>query len=866
MQLHRLSLRNVRGITDVSVDFSENITIISGPNEVGKSTLIEAFDELISTKSRSGKRTIRDMQPVGKDVGPRVEAVFTVGDHKVRYVKQWLKDEETVLEFLDGSEKTVTGDAAHDRAAELWEDMDETLWEASRILQGVAISNAALDESRSLRAALDSQAGRSAEVSDDEGDTIVDRVRDEVNKYYTETRKSLNKDTREVLTRKENAARDLAEATSDLEALDALMDEADQAKARAAEALADLTRAKAEVARLSEETETAQEAAEAVDEARRALAEATRDREDAQRRSTERAELSSALAEIRSELEAAEAELDAAASEREAAENKHAEAEAASTAAEEAADEAAAALEGARRRERRTMRARELAELGEKLELADRLDEQIAQLRAEKASVSAAQAKKIDKLATDLAVEEKVAGRAPSVELTGLASAEIIIDGDSLALAEGETDRRQLADPLDIEVPGKLRITVDPGTRSSENKEIAGLRRKLDKALKAVGAASVDEALEMRAAEEERERKLKEKEAERGRIFSSAKDADETSCRERLLVLRAEASEADDAEKPEPMSIEELEELAEQTAKELSTARAALTRQGKKLEEAKRAHAVVETRLESKRREVEKAEAKLAKAREAASDEQLETELTAATAAAETATERLAAAEEAFEEVGGTGAIDALESARINCEGLADIHATHDKKFTQCEAQLEALKKDEIQRRYDQALIDFEVAERTWTSLDRRASAAKLLEDVLLEKQASARARYVAPLREKINELGRRAMRNETFEVDIDDSLTIAARELDGVKVRFDQLSTGAQEQLAILTRIAVGSLVGSDGGVPIMLDDTLGHSDPERLRLVTEVLGQQTDCQIIILTATDRRFAMIPNATRVSL
>lgn len=866
MQLHRLTLTNVRSISDVSVEFGENITIISGPNEVGKSTLIEAFDELISTKSRSAKRTIRDMQPVGKDVGPRVEAVFTIGGRKVRYVKQWLKDEETVLEFLDRSEDTVTGDAAHDRATALWADMDETLWEASRILQGVAISNAALDESRALRAALDSQAGRAANLNDDEGDTIVDRVRDEVAKYYTPSRKSFTKDTTEVANRKEEAARDLAEAQSELRALEDLMDEADRAKERAASALADLTRAKAEVARLSEETETAQEAAEAVEEARRGLADATRDREEAQRRQTERTELVSALAEIQAELDNTETELTAAQEARDAAKMKNDEADTASTAAEDAAEAATAALEAARRRERRTMRARELAELGDRIALADRLDEEIAQLRAVEQAVSAAQAKKIEKLATELAVEEKVAGRAPSIALTGLATGDILIDGESRTLSEGHTDERQLTDPLDIEVPGRLRITVDPGTRSSENKEITALRRKLDKALKTVNAASVDEALELRAADEERERKLAEKESERSRVFSSAKDADETSCRERLLVLRAEAGEpAEDAEE-DVASIEDLEKLAEQTAKELSTARAALTRQGKKLEEATRTYAIVETRLESKRREAEKAKEKLARAREVADDEQLAEQLTAATTEAEAATKRLEAADEAFEEVGGTGAIKALDSARINCEGLADIHATHDKKYTQCEAQLQALKKDEIQRRYDQALVDDEAADRAWTSLAGRARAAKLLEEVLLDKQAAARARYVAPLREKINELGRRAMRNESFAVDIDDSLTIAARELDGVRVRFDQLSTGAQEQLAILTRIAVGSLVGSDGGVPIMLDDTLGHSDPERLRQVTEVLGQQTDCQIIILTATDRRFAMIPHATRISL
>jgi len=43
-------------------------------------------------------------------------------------------------------------------------------------------------------------------------------------------------------------------------------------------------------------------------------------------------------------------------------------------------------------------------------------------------------------------------------------------------------------------------------------------------------------------------------------------------------------------------------------------------------------------------------------------------------------------------------------------------------------------------------------------------------------------------------------------------------------------LSTGAKEQLAIVVRMAIASLTGlDDGGVPLILDDALGWSDPGR-------------------------------------
>ena len=51
-------------------------------------SLIEAFDHLIEHKATSNNGKVRSVQPVGKDVGPEVEAVFhTVGPHKVRYLQ-----------------------------------------------------------------------------------------------------------------------------------------------------------------------------------------------------------------------------------------------------------------------------------------------------------------------------------------------------------------------------------------------------------------------------------------------------------------------------------------------------------------------------------------------------------------------------------------------------------------------------------------------------------------------------------------------------------------------------------------------------------------------------------------------------------
>jgi uncharacterized protein YhaN len=103
--------------------------------------------------------------------------------------------------------------------------------------------------------------------------------------------------------------------------------------------------------------------------------------------------------------------------------------------------------------------------------------------------------------------------------------------------------------------------------------------------------------------------------------------------------------------------------------------------------------------------------------------------------------------------------------------------------------------------------------------------------------------------------------------VDLDDSLSVVSRTLDGRTIPYASLSIGAQEQVAIVTRLACATIVAPDGGVPVILDDALGNSDPRRLDAMSEVLGAAgRQCQIIVLTCQPERYDHIPGATLVSL
>jgi hypothetical protein len=57
------------------------------------------------------------------------------------------------------------------------------------------------------------------------------------------------------------------------------------------------------------------------------------------------------------------------------------------------------------------------------------------------------------------------------------------------------------------------------------------------------------------------------------------------------------------------------------------------------------------------------------------------------------------------------------------------------------------------------------------------------------------------------------------------------------------------------------------DGGTPVILDDALGYTDHERLKLMGAVLAVAAkECQIVIFTCVPERYAFIGEAAVVAM
>jgi uncharacterized protein YhaN len=162
--------------------------------------------------------------------------------------------------------------------------------------------------------------------------------------------------------------------------------------------------------------------------------------------------------------------------------------------------------------------------------------------------------------------------------------------------------------------------------------------------------------------------------------------------------------------------------------------------------------------------------------------------------------------------------------------------------------------------------IRLERIEHENQALFRQTAVAKCLFESMREERDNARRAYVAPLKEKIENLGRLVF-NDTFEVEISDELRIESRTSKGVRIPFDSLSGGTKEQLSLIFRLACSIMVANDGGAPFIMDDALGYTDPERLQLMGAVLAKAAkECQVIIFTCVPDRYNNIGEATIVPL
>ena len=472
MKLHRLVLTNYRGITHREIEFPDHgVVVVSGANEIGKSSMIEALDLLVHSKDRSNKKDVKQVKPTHADVGAEITAEISTGSYRFIYHKRFHKRCETQLTVVAPRREQLTGDEAHERVlALLDETVDMELWQAQRVLQAASTAAVDLSGCDALSRALDVAAGEAAALSGAEP-LLIDRIDAEYLRYYTPTGRPTG-EWAAAIKRLHEADDEVAQCAAAVAEVDdavrrhtALTDNLSRLTEERAEATKRLTEARlaAEaVNALTQQLKQAEIVAAAADATHTAsvsaLTERRRLRADIDQRTGAIAALEAAAAEALDELATA-AEVQEA--------------------AEVAAEGARGAVETS---QARVDVARRVAERVSDRDEANRLETRLGKLDAARRELDRVEHELAGIVLTDdtmRAIEtaavavERAAGQAElasaHIELVAMADVDVQIDGDPVTIQAGGHWAAGVSSPTDIELPGLLRVRVVPGAPASDS-------------------------------------------------------------------------------------------------------------------------------------------------------------------------------------------------------------------------------------------------------------------------------------------------------------------------------------------------------------------------------------------------------------
>ncbi|MFM8291254.1 MAG: AAA family ATPase [Planctomycetia bacterium] len=886
MRLCSVTIRNYRMHRELTVAFDPARTVIGGPNETGKTTIVEAAHRALFLRSRVSGEVLESMRSHFHPGHPTVELAFESGGTVYRVTKQFTgtATAPTTLEQAGGP--TLRNEEAERKLRDLvaaeavqGRNVEERLkmqWAHLWVWQGAAHADPL--EGDALQEPLGRLRDRLGSLED--GGVMESKTDAAVGRAIAETHAARTRDdgrprADSPLGRAETA---LQAARAEVAAAQAAIDVLDGAAATVARA--DAVIAESEVSLAARRTEQDQNDHRLRDaqtlEVRRAEQQAA-----AAAATARLTALTAADRQIR-ECEARIASIEARripAAERLAA---------AATTEREAEDRRTTAQEQARERQQEQARAADLAELhGQAEHLEQRRSERaglagrcgrIAALRAEATDLAARYAALPAVTAADLtdladierrcdAAQAKVEASGTRIELLS-ASQPVRLDGRALAVGASE----MITADATLEA-ADVRLRICPGGGTS----LAEATRLRDEAAAAL-AARLRELKVVDPAEARRVQPLRQTlESSLDAKRSAIRDLGDTQAEQELAALDAELAELETVFAGTPRAgfvppagldaaiaarrgaSERFRELAAACA----TAVAAELAAEQATDAAREARESAADAIRTIDDDLRDARVRLAVLVEEHGAER-EAAIDAATRDRTAADDQLAATQEALVRLQP----DLLRQTAVRLQrAIEKLQAAGQAALADRTIGLDKLRTSgTLDPRADlaQAVANERIAAATHEHAAREARAHALLAELFAARKRQIEARFVAPLANRVTGylqclFGADATVAIGCEADTFTSLHVTRPEYGSVAMPFARLSGGAREQVAAAFRLAMAEILAADhdGCLPIVFDDAFVNADAARVAAVQAMLDRAAEqgLQVIVLSCNHRDY-----------
>jgi DNA repair exonuclease SbcCD ATPase subunit len=882
MWIRRLAVENWRGLSWTLEGLAPGLNLIAGPNEAGKSRLVQAlrFALFESTKGRSEHK--RALATWGVDPGrPRVAVDFQLAGVDWHLEKVFLGTGCNTQ--LRGGGRTLNGEAAESQLAELLgaeparttelKPEDRGIWSLLWVDQGASRELPVHSESSQSRL-LDQLSREVGEVAAGAaGQQLLARVEAHYGQFYS----IANGRPLKTLTDPEALVAELsgrlAAAIGRRDALARSAEDLAAARTREADQAARVASAEARLVDISMRYEAAQSLAHRLEVAAGQVRVAEQARDQAAAAAQRARVLDTEAERLRAEVDEGAARVEAA---RTACDQRQAAATIAGTGSADleariaASDRAIAALRGAERRNRLRM---ELARLRTRQADAGILDAGITRQRQALAALPPITQR--DAAALRNAEDARNTARArldgASASLALTAFQPLRIDGETVPAGASRTLLVQ--EDRVVTVEGVLAIAVSPG-----GGEILKLREALHDAERLLAAElarlGVDDLIAAERIARQRHEigvEIERGTAELARLVPEGLDELARAVAELESALAPGADEA-----PETTS--------ESANRAVQPDAAATTPNDDEfdpasLDAAERELRALNQALQQARGERDAAIEQFARAREllAAQGQQHEADrrrladltsqraelpdhaaLTTALAVAEQAFGERVAARDAlqrqFDASGGASLEQDLERARRAAEQLREMHRRTVAELNQLTGLLRGASNEALHETVQDLEAELGEAQARLARVQRDAGTAQRLYTVLTREHQSARERLTGPVVERI-----KPYLADLFpgsQVWLDEELGLRGLRSPAADEAFEALSGGAREQLSLLVRLGLAEVLGTGESWPLVLDDVLVNTDATRIRRMQRALfNAGRHMQILLFTCHGELF-----------
>jgi DNA repair exonuclease SbcCD ATPase subunit len=891
MRIKSVTLRNYRVHVNSTVQFNPERTLIGGPNEAGKSTLVEAIHRALFLKAKGNTEYHRAMESTLTADHPEVELTFEADGIEHRLKKRFWGNGNTVLASANaaalsgdeaenalnrllGMESGASGKAMLSQWAHLWvwqgkAGDDPSIHAAAhhssllRQLQGEGVNAA-------LQSVLDSKvaaqfAEAAATIYTQGGRAKAGSELERAESAVTQAEGEWNR-AKEGLQKLETAVADVEAATRNLPLVQASLAGLERNQEALEEKAAELTRQR--------QMETEQSHA----------AESAKQRHNSLKAAEE------TICNTRAAILQLHAELDPKQSRLDEMERSLERAKRAKESAEKAYRAAADKVRGTRLRRDLTagcLRSFELAEQYDKLvEKQKKVTKHRGEL--EKAETNLAQVphvtrNKLNKL-RELETEWTSARSALQAMAAGL---EVLASGQPVRLGDrpvsvGEVVTVTEAAELHIGDTTRLRISPGGGSTLAEAREAeADALKNLREQLDALALKSLQEATDAFARREEIQERIKVTNAALEGLGAETLNEELSKAHRDLVAAKAEVERLA-AQLPE-VAIPESKDKAQALAKEL---RALLADSDNAEFEAKAERDVTdkkfgadEARCTKDRTEIEKERQKLT-GLEGQFEFLIRTHGADSSRALGLDRAKLDEAEAARVLQATRSTIAALQPELIEGDRQRVNRAMKEKskerdelraKLAGAEARLRSDGSEDPAAASSSAEARVSSAREYRDSVQRRSAAIAELDKLFREELRSLAEQFTQPLADKISGYLQCLFGASTrAQVTLENSQFTGLRlSRGGETFAFDTLSGGAKEQLAAAVRLAMAEVLAADHGgcLPVVFDDAFAYSDPERVTQLQRMLdlAASRGLQIIVLTCSPADYDAL-GASRVIL